>query len=87
MIIDSNMQYLGMSEQHTEARLVFFLYEQSNIWAIWSEWFLLSVALIYLKWRKFDFQNLNFQMNAQTFYQTITYILLASSCAFVFEYL
>lgn len=58
-----------------------------NIWSIIQEVIFLVIAFIYLKYRRFDFGQLNFNINHKTALKVMIYFLIAGLVATGIEYI
>lgn len=85
-IWSSTVQYLGLIQQQQIAPEKLVFNDYANWWAVIQEIGLLILAYLYLRFRRFDFKQFDFKINAYTPLKIAAYILIAGTVATLFEY-
>lgn len=89
-IFNSNYAYIHSIMQQNSSTMYYdvaIFDEFGNIWSIVQEMVFLMIAFIYLKYRHFDFKQLNFKINHKTALKVMMYFFIAGLVATGIEYI
>lgn len=84
-IYSSTVDFFALREARQSVPETLGFDDSTNWLGMVSEGVSLCVAYAYLRWRQFDFGQLNFSFNRYTLPKTLLYFVLAGSVATVFE--